>query len=162
MPGKNIFLPVKWKIYQSEFFLSKKQCIFILNQLTNCWIYRWIRVRFCRWEIVECDLFCLKLSTRHKIVTHSLFCLIFASHFLLVQVTDRFIFLPAKLEIYPQMTCRRVLIYSLTLPSWFDFHYSNIQEFCGYIKQLPSLEEKILKAKKVHITRKTRDSGEDV
>lgn len=39
---------------------------------------------------------------------------------------------------------------------------SNIQEFCGYIKQLPSLEEKILKAKKVQISRKTRDSGEDV
>jgi len=39
---------------------------------------------------------------------------------------------------------------------------SNIQEFCGYIKQLPSLEEKIIKTKKAHITRKTRDSGEDV
>ncbi|XP_059171692.1 ubiquitin carboxyl-terminal hydrolase 3-like [Physella acuta] len=39
---------------------------------------------------------------------------------------------------------------------------SNIQEFCGYIKQLPSLEDKIHKAKKIQISRKTRDSGEDV
>lgn len=39
---------------------------------------------------------------------------------------------------------------------------SNIQEFCGYIKQLPSLEDKILKTKKNHISRKTRDSGDDV
>ncbi|XP_005100745.1 ubiquitin carboxyl-terminal hydrolase 3 [Aplysia californica] len=39
---------------------------------------------------------------------------------------------------------------------------SNIQEFCGYIKQLPSLDDKILKAKKVHIARKAKDSGEDV
>ncbi|KAK0044152.1 ubiquitin carboxyl-terminal hydrolase 3 [Biomphalaria pfeifferi] len=39
---------------------------------------------------------------------------------------------------------------------------SNIQEFCGYIKQLPSLEDKILKAKKIQISKKTRDSGEDV
>lgn len=41
-------------------------------------------------------------------------------------------------------------------------YFSNIQEFCGYIKQLPSLDDKILKAKKIHISRKTRDAGEDV
>lgn len=39
---------------------------------------------------------------------------------------------------------------------------SNIQEFCGYIKQLPSLEDKIVKTKKIQITRKAKDTGEDV
>ena len=39
---------------------------------------------------------------------------------------------------------------------------SNIQHFCGYIKQLPSLEEKAGKTKKYPVTRKTRDMGEDM
>ncbi|XP_041372578.1 ubiquitin carboxyl-terminal hydrolase 3-like [Gigantopelta aegis] len=40
---------------------------------------------------------------------------------------------------------------------------SNIQEFCGYIKQLPSLEDKVMK-RKTHHTNKKRDmvSGETV
>ena len=33
---------------------------------------------------------------------------------------------------------------------------SNIQSFCGYIKQLPSLETKVAK-KKVHQTRQCKD-----
>ncbi|XP_069137044.1 ubiquitin carboxyl-terminal hydrolase 3-like isoform X1 [Argopecten irradians] len=39
---------------------------------------------------------------------------------------------------------------------------SNIQQFCGYIKQLPSLEEKISKSRKYHQTRKTRNEEDDV
>ncbi|XP_064608522.1 ubiquitin carboxyl-terminal hydrolase 3-like [Liolophura sinensis] len=34
---------------------------------------------------------------------------------------------------------------------------SNIQQFCGYIKQLPSLEDKMCKVKKVNPTRKFKD-----
>jgi len=45
---------------------------------------------------------------------------------------------------------------------FYSSQISNIQEFCGYIKQLPSLEDKIPKAKKVLVTRKTRFSGDDV
>uniref|UniRef100_A0A8W8MI99 Ubiquitin carboxyl-terminal hydrolase n=1 Tax=Magallana gigas TaxID=29159 RepID=A0A8W8MI99_MAGGI len=38
---------------------------------------------------------------------------------------------------------------------------SNIQQFCGYIKQLPSLEEKVTKVKKIQ-TRKSKTPEEDV
>ncbi|KAK6179819.1 hypothetical protein SNE40_012090 [Patella caerulea] len=38
---------------------------------------------------------------------------------------------------------------------------SNIQHFCGYIKQLPSLEDKIIKCRKSQI-KKTRESGDTV
>ncbi|ESO87591.1 hypothetical protein LOTGIDRAFT_127660 [Lottia gigantea] len=38
---------------------------------------------------------------------------------------------------------------------------SNIQHFCGYIKQLPSLEDKIIKCRKTQI-KKTRESGDTV
>ena len=37
---------------------------------------------------------------------------------------------------------------------------SNIQQFCGYIKQLPSLDEK--STKKKHITRKASKTEEDM
>lgn len=38
---------------------------------------------------------------------------------------------------------------------------SNIQHFSGYIKQLPSLEDKAVKTKKLNHTKKLRDFGED-
>ncbi|KAL8610749.1 hypothetical protein ACOMHN_016732 [Nucella lapillus] len=38
---------------------------------------------------------------------------------------------------------------------------SNIQYFCGYIKQLPSLEDKAVKIKKYNPAKKSRDLGED-
>ncbi|XP_076444312.1 ubiquitin carboxyl-terminal hydrolase 3-like isoform X2 [Babylonia areolata] len=38
---------------------------------------------------------------------------------------------------------------------------SNIQYFCGYIKQLPSLEDKAVKVKKYNPAKKSRDLGED-
>jgi len=42
----------------------------------------------------------------------------------------------------------------------YDLSFSNIQQFCGYIKQLPSLEEK--STKKKHITRKASKTEEDM
>ncbi|KAK7115768.1 ubiquitin carboxyl-terminal hydrolase 3-like [Littorina saxatilis] len=38
---------------------------------------------------------------------------------------------------------------------------SNIQHFCGYIKQLPSLEDKSVKVKRYNHAKKARDLGED-
>lgn len=43
----------------------------------------------------------------------------------------------------------------------FNSIFSNIQQFCGYIKQLPSLEEKVTKVKKIQ-TRKSKTPEEDV
>lgn len=44
---------------------------------------------------------------------------------------------------------------------WCVCPFSNIQHFCGYIKQLPSLEDKAVKIKRYNHTKKTRDIGED-
>ena len=40
-------------------------------------------------------------------------------------------------------------------------NYSNIHQFCGYIKQLPSLEEKVKKTKRIY-SRKAKIEDEDV
>lgn len=39
---------------------------------------------------------------------------------------------------------------------------SNIQQFCGYIKQLPSLDDKIKKVRKSHLSRKAKAEEEDI
>lgn len=53
---------------------------------------------------------------------------------------------------------RSELIYLHLNAYWFiPYRFSNIQQFCGYIKQLPSLEDKMCKVKKVNPTRKFKD-----
>lgn len=50
--------------------------------------------------------------------------------------------------------CRYIFFYHLS--------FSNIQQFCGYIKQLPSLDDKIKKVRKSHLSRKAKAEEEDM
>ena len=108
----NCFLPAKWKIYPSEFFLSKSK--------SNCWIYRWIGVRFCRWEIVECDLFCLKLYTRQSgmKLSRTVYVASYLPQFFYPSKwrVDYF-FYPSDFESTRDLSGRRVLIYTLFINS---------------------------------------------
>lgn len=63
-------------------------------------------------------------------------------------------------------SCRRMVLYKcavLFIVIIAFFSHSNIQHFCGYIKQLPSLEDKAVKIKKYNHAKKSRDlGGEDL
>ena len=54
----NIFFTCQMKYLLLRILALKKAMYFYLRP-ADCWIYCWIRVWFCRWEIVECNLFCL-------------------------------------------------------------------------------------------------------
>ena len=59
-----------------------------------------------------------------------------------------------------QMSSDCVLLFSWVIVSYLCL-CSNIQHFCGYIKQLPSLEDKAVKIKRYNHTKKARDISED-